>query len=96
MIKQAASELVDRFFCQLPLGLESPASFEEDYAENDSLRLEITFSQDGGGASPDAEPYRIHVDRFDFYQLKGDSLSNLRWEWVEPISIGITQEDFEI
>lgn len=90
MIKQAASKLASEFARQLPLGLESPASFVEYYNDDDDvLRLEIEFSQYGGGTDPNSEPYRLYIDEFNFYKL-----IDTQWEWVDPNTICITKEDF--
>lgn len=89
-IQQAASELVSEFSRQLQLGLESPASLIEYYNDDDdALRLEIEFSQYGGGADPNSEPYRLYIDEFNFYKL-----TDTQWEWVDPNSINVTTEDF--
>jgi hypothetical protein len=89
-IQQAASELVSEFARQLPLGLTSPASFVKYYNDDDDvLRLEIEYSQYGGGADPNSEPYRLYIDEFNFYKL-----IDTQWEWVDPNTICITKEDF--
>jgi hypothetical protein len=88
-IQSAAIDLACEFTRQLTLGLESPASLVEYYNDNDdALRLEVKFSEYGGGADPNSEPYRLYIDEFDFYHLVGT-----KWELIAPNTIGITKED---
>ena len=90
-IQKAAINLACEFTRQLSLGLESPASFEEYYNDDDNaLKLDVEFSQYGGGADPNSEPYRLYIDEFNFY-----SLVDTRWEWVDPETLGITKEDLK-
>lgn len=88
-IQSAAIDLACEFSRRLPLGLESPASLVEYYNDDDdALRLDVEFSEYGGGADPNSEPYRLYIDKFDFYSLVGT-----KWELVEASTIGITKED---
>lgn len=88
-IQSAAIDLVCEFSRQLKFGLESPASLVEYYNDDDdALRLEIKFSEYGGGADPNSDPYRLYIDEFNFYSLVGT-----QWEWVNPNSINITKKD---
>lgn len=90
-IQDAASELVGEFFRQLKLGLESPASFEVDYNEEEVLRLDVEFTEYGGGPSPDDEPYKIYVEDYEF-----STFVNLRWVDVNTKDLGITIKDFRL
>lgn len=83
-IQQAASKLVSQFFHDLPLGLDSPATFEQEYGEDDVLKLKVEFTEYGGGSSPYDPNYEFHLVDFGFYNPT----------WVNPEMLGISREDF--
>lgn len=88
-IQSAAIDLACEFNRRLTLGLESPASLVKYYNDDEyALRLDVEFSEYGGGADPNSEPYRLYIDEFNFYLLVGT-----KWELVESNTIGITKED---
>lgn len=84
-IQQAASRLVSQFFHDLQLGLESPATFEQEYGEDNILELKVEFTEYGGGPSPYDPEYQFHLVDFDFYNPT----------WVNPEILGISREDFK-
>lgn len=84
-IQQAASRLVSQFFHDLPLGLDSPATFEQEYGEDNILELKVEFAEYGGGPSPYDIEYQFHLVDFDFYNPT----------WVNPEMLGISREDFK-
>lgn len=91
IIKEIAHELVDKFLSELKYGLASPATFEQEYGEDDCLMLKVKFNEYGGGPSPDDASYELEIVDFDFYTLTDSG----NWKWITSESIGITENDFK-
>lgn len=89
-MKRTAQHLIKTFFSELKYGLDSPATFEECFGDDECLKLEVWFNESGGGASPDSEPYQLEVKRFEFYTLT----EKAEWKYVSPELLGISKNDF--
>lgn len=90
IIKQIAHELIERFLSELKYGLASPATFEQEYGEDECLKLVVGFEESGGGSAPDDKPYTLQVGNFDFYSLVGIE----KWQWVNPVELGVSKNNF--
>lgn len=89
-MKRTAQHLIKTFFNELKYGLDSPATFEECFGDDECLKLEVWFNESGGGSSPDSEPYQLEVKLFEFYTLT----EKAEWKYVSPELLGISKNDF--